>query len=32
MINMSINNNCYLNDLKLAKVSPVFKKKDDLGK
>ena len=32
MINMSINNNCYPNDLKLAEVSPVFKKKDDLGK
>ena len=29
---MSIDNNCYPNDLKLAEVSPVFKKKDDLDK
>ena len=27
-----IDNNCYLDDLKLAEVSPVFKKKDDLDK
>ena len=32
IINMSIDNNCYPDDLKLAEVSPVFKKKDDLGK
>ena len=32
IINMSIDNNCYPNDLKLAEVSPVFKKKDNLGK
>ena len=32
IINMSIDNNCYLGDLKLAEVSPVFKKKDDLDK
>ena len=31
IINMSINNNCYPDDLKLAEVSPVFKK-DDLDK
>ena len=31
-INNSIDNNCYLDDLKLAEVSPVFKKKDDLDK
>ena len=30
IINMSIDNNCYPNNLKLAEVSPVFKKKDDL--
>ena len=29
---MSIDNNCYLHELKLAEVSPVFKKKDDLDK
>ena len=29
---MSIDNNCYPDDLKLAEVSPVFKMKDDLGK
>ena len=29
---MSIDNNCYPNDLKLAELSPVFKKKDDLDK
>ena len=32
IINMSIDNNCYPNDLKLAEVSPVFKKKDNLHK
>ena len=32
IINMSIDNNCYPDDLKLAEVSPVFKKKDDLDK
>ena len=32
IINMSIDNNCYLDDLKLAEVSPVFKRKDDLDK
>ena len=32
IINMSIDNNCYLDDLKLAEISPVFKKKDDLNK
>ena len=30
IINMSIDNNCYPDNLKLAEVSPVFKKKDDL--
>ena len=32
IINMSIDNNCYPDELKLAEVSPVFKKKDDLDK
>ena len=32
IINMSIDNNCYPDDLKLAEVSPVFEKKDDLEK
>ena len=32
VINMSIGNNCYPDDLKLAEVSKVFKKKDDLDK
>ena len=32
IIDMSIDNNCYLHELKLAEVSPVFKKKDDLDK
>ena len=32
IINMSIDNNCYPDDLKLAEVSPVFKRKDDLDK
>ena len=30
--NMSIDNNCYPDDLKLAEVSQVFKKMDDLDK
>ena len=30
IINMSIDNNCYPDDLKLAEVSPIFLKKDDL--
>ena len=29
---MSIDNNCYPDDLELAEVSPVFKKKNDLDK
>ena len=32
IINMSIDDNCYPDNLKLAEVSPVFKKKDDLDK
>ena len=32
IINISIDNNCYPDDLKLAEVSPDFKKKDDLDK
>ena len=32
IINMSIDNNCYPDDLKLTEVGPVVKKKDDLGK
>ena len=32
IINMSIDNNCDPDDLKLAEVSPVFEKKDDLEK
>ena len=32
IINMSIDNNCYPDDLKLAEVSPVFNKKNDLNK
>ena len=32
LINMSIDNDCYPFDLKLAEVSPVFKKKDDVIK
>ena len=32
IINMSIDNDCYSDDLKLAAVSPVFKRKDDLNK
>ena len=32
IINMSIDNNCYPDALKLAEFSSVFKKKDDLGK
>ena len=30
IINISIDNNCYPDDLKLAEVNPIFKKKDDL--
>ena len=32
IINMSVGNDCYLDDLKLAEVIPVFKKKLDLNK
>ena len=32
IINMSIDNDCHPDDLKLAEVSQVFKKKDDLDK
>ena len=32
MINMSFDNGCFPDDLKLAEVSPIFKKKDDLDK
>ena len=32
IINMSIDNNCYPDHLKLAEVSPAFKQKDDLDK
>ena len=32
IINMSIGNDCYFDDLKLAEVIPVFKKKVDLNK
>ena len=32
ILNMSIENNCYPDDLKLAEIRPVFKKKDDLDK
>ena len=32
IISMFIDNNCYPDDLKLAEVTPVFKKKDDLDK
>ena len=32
IINMSIDNNCYPDDLELAEVRSVFKKKDDLDK
>ena len=32
IINMSIDNNCYPDDLKFTEVGPVVKKKDDLGK
>ena len=28
--NVSVDNNCYPDNLKLAEVNPVFKKKDDL--
>ena len=32
IINMSIDKNCYPDDLKLLEVNPVFKKEDDLDK
>ena len=32
VINMSIDSGCYPDDLKLAEVSPVYQKKDDLEK
>ena len=32
IINMSIDNGCYPDDLKLVEVSPVYKMKDDLDK
>ena len=32
ILNMSIDNNCYPDNLKLAEIRPVFKKKDDLDK
>ena len=32
IVNMSIDNDCYLDDLKLAEVSSFFKKKNDLDK
>ena len=32
IIDVSIDNDCYPDDLKLAEVSQVFKKKDDLDK
>ena len=32
IMNMSIDNDCYPDDLMLAEVSQVFKKKDDLDK
>ena len=32
ILNMSIDNNCYPDDLKPAEIRPVFKKKDDLDK
>ena len=32
IINMSIDSNYHLDDLKLAEVSPILKEKDDLGK
>ena len=32
IINMSIDNNCYPDNLKLAEVRPVFKKKDNLDR
>ena len=32
IINMSLDNDCYPDDLKLADFNPVFKKKDDLDK
>ena len=32
VINMSIDNGCYPDDLKLTEVSPVYQKKDGLEK
>ena len=32
IINLSFENACFLDDLKLAEVSPIFKKNDDLDK
>ena len=32
IVNLSFKNNCFPEDLKLAEVSPVFKKDDDLDK
>ena len=32
IINMSIDNDCYSDNLKIAEVSALFKKKDDLDK
>ena len=32
IINLSFENECFLDDLKLAEVSPIFKKNDDLDK
>ena len=32
IVNLSFENNCFPEDLKLAEVSPVFKKNDDLDK
>ena len=32
IVNLSFENNCFPEDLKLAEVSPVFKKDDDLDK
>ena len=32
IINLSLENGCFLDNLKLAEVSPIFKKNDDLDK
>ena len=32
IINLSFENECFLDDLKLAEVSPIFKKNNDLHK